>query len=122
MFTAPPLKNSPGASELHRGTGSTIQLLSGEAVYSKGTESHISQQHGAPLHSANHKGGQVECNGLQKKLQRATNSQSLDIWTLKKERVSNHDGRWRSRRNRALLKGKVNYVAAACWTKNTGGL
>lgn len=117
-----PPSNAPGASEPHRGTGSTIQPLSGEVVYSKGTESHISLQHGAPLHSPNHKGGQVECDCLQKKLQRATNSQSLDIWTLKKERDSNHDGRWQSRRNRALLKGNVNYVAAACWTKNTGGL
>lgn len=99
-----------------------IQPLSGEVVYSKRTESHISLQHGAPLHSPNHKGGQVECNCLQKKLQRATNSQSLDIWTLKTERDSNHDGRWQSRRNRALLKGNVNYVAAARWTKNTGGL
>lgn len=117
-----PPSNAAGASEPHRGTGSTVPPLSGEVVYSKGTESHISLQHGAPLHSPNHKGGQVECNCLQKKLQRAANSQSLDIWTLKKERDSNHDGRWQSRRNRALLKGNVNYVAAACWTKNTGGL
>lgn len=39
----------------------------------------------------------------------------------RKEQDPNHDGQRWGRRKRAPLKGNVNYVAAACWMKNTGG-
>lgn len=57
-------------------------------------------------------------------MRRSRNSRSLEKWTQKQERDGNRDGQQRRRRRRkeARLKGNVNYVAAACWTKKTGGL